>query len=62
MVTYKSKENAYFIGNISGNAFLISSKHYSLSSAKEKAKNELKWIKAGKGKMYICKVVGEMVS
>lgn len=59
---YKPKENAYFCGVFNGDHVLTSSKHYSLDGAKEKAKNDLKYDKSGKSKLFIFKVVGEMTS
>jgi len=62
MVTYKPKENAYFCGVFNGETVLISSKHYSLDGAKERAKNEVKYDKSGKSRLHIFKFVGTMKS
>ena len=62
MAKYKPKDNAYLTGVISGSSVIMMSKHYSLESAKERAKQMVKYDKPGKSKLYIFKVVGEMIS
>jgi len=57
---YKPKKNAYFTGVWNGDTqVIIMSKHYSLESAKERAKQELKYNTKG-AKLSLFKYIGDV--
>ena len=57
---YKRKKNAYFTGVWNGDTnIIIMSKHSSLESAKERAKQDLKYNKKGT-KLSLFRYIGDM--